>query len=220
MRAALVLTASLLFTTAALAADVEHAFQSAIPRGGVQRVVIDIPFGSFKVRNGTAARLAVSGVASRDYDSAKERAWAQKVVNHTDVELHVEGADVVVRRRFGRDAQSWRAKKFTDISLNLDLPPGIDVRFETAAGEIDMIGDFGDVHIDLRAGEVKLRVPRSRVRELNASCRIGEVRTNLGNEIVTREGILPGRTHFFNAAGKSHVDVHVTAGEVDVALTQ
>jgi len=73
---------------------------------------------------------------------------------------------------------------------------------------------------DMRAGEVNLRVPRAKVRELNASCRVGEVRTNLGTEVVTREGLFPGRTHFFNAAGKAHVNAHVTAGEVDVTLTQ
>jgi hypothetical protein len=32
--------------------------------------------------------------------------------------------------------------------------------------------------------------------------------------------VFPGKTKFHNAAGKSHVNVHVTAGEVDVTLTQ
>jgi hypothetical protein len=71
----------------------------------------------------------------------------------------------------------------------------------------------------MRAGEIDLRVPRATVRELNASCRIGEVRTNTGTELVTREGVFPGRTKFVNKAGKSRVNVHVTAGEVDVTLT-
>jgi hypothetical protein len=31
---------------------------------------------------------------------------------------------------------------------------------------------------------------------------------------------MPGKTHFFNAQGTAHVNVHVTAGEVDVTLTQ
>ena len=82
-----------------------------------------------------------------------------------------------------------------------------------------MAGDFGDVAADLRAGEVKVRVPRARVRELNASCRVGEVRANVGTEIITKEGLFPGRTHYFNPKGKTHVNVHVTAGEVDVTLT-
>jgi hypothetical protein len=220
MRNALLLSATLLLATAAAADDVEHKFQSVVPRGQVRRVLIDIPAGSFTIRNGTAAHIGVSGIASRDYDGQHERIWAQKVVDDTSVEVYVSGDEAVVRRKFGRNADSWRAQKFTGIDLRLDLPPGVDLEFDTTAGEVDVAGDFGDVDIDLRAGEVDVRVPRLKVRELNASCRIGEVRTNLGTEVVSKEGILPGRTHYFNSKGKTRVNVHVTAGEVDVTLTQ
>ena len=221
MRHALLLSAALLASvTAAADQDVEHKFQSVVPSGQVRRVLIDIPTGSFTIRNGAASHIGVSGVASRDYDGARERAWAQKVVNDTSVEIYVNGAEAIVRRKFGRNADSWRAQKFTGIDLRLDLPAGVDIEFETTAGEVDVAGDFGDVTVDLRAGEVDVRVPRAKVRELNASCRIGEVRTNLGTEIVSKEGIFPGRTHYFNAKGKTHVNVHVTAGEVDVTLVQ
>lgn len=220
MRRALILAVSLLIATAAAARDVTHPFQAAVPRGAVQRVVIDISAGSFTIRNGASDRLSLSGVASRDYDGSNEARWAQKVVNDTSVEIVVNGAEAIVRRKFGKNAQSFRAQKFTGIDLRLEVPPGMDIDFDTAAGEIDMAGNFGDIDVDLRAGEVDIRIPRNRVRELNASCRVGEVRTHLGNEIVTREGLFPGKTHFFNAAGTAHVNVHVTAGEVDVTLTQ
>ena len=218
MRTSLLLAASLLFATTVLARDAEHSFQAVVARGQVQRVVIDIPHGSFTVRTGVPGQLALSGVASRDYDGAREGSWAQKIVNDTSVEIYVNGAEAIVRRKFGKNAQSWRAQKFTGIDLRLDLPAGMDVAFETTAGEIDLAGDFGDVDIDLRAGEIDVRVPRTKVRELNASCRIGEVHTNLGREILTREGILPGKTHYFNAAGKTHVNAHTTVGEVRVTL--
>lgn len=220
MRRAFILATFLTIATSATARDATHEFQAAVSRGTVQRVVIAISAGKFTIRNGAADRLSLSGVASRDYDGAKEALWAQKVVNDTSVEIVVNGAEAIVRRKFGKNAQSFRAQKFTGIDLRLDLPPGMDVDFDTAAGEIDMAGNFGDIDVDLRAGEVDIRTPRSRVRELNASCRVGEVRTHLGNEIVTREGLFPGKTHFFNAAGTAHVNVHVTAGEVDVTLTQ
>lgn len=220
MRTHLVLAVSLLAASTVLAEDVEHKFQSVVPRGQVQRVLIDIPHGSFTIRNGAPGHIGVSGVASRDFDGQRERIWAQKVVNDTSVEVYINGAEAVVRRKFGRNAGSWRSQKFTGIDLRLDLPPGIDIEFDTSAGEVDIAGDFGDVSVDLRAGEIDVRVPRAKVRELNASCRIGEVRTNLGTEIVTKEGVFPGRTHFFNPKGKTHVNVHVTAGEVDVTLVQ
>lgn len=219
MRKPLVLAATLLAATAVFAdEDVEHKFQSLVSRGQVQRVVIDVPHGSFTIRNGSPNHIGVSGVASRDYDGQHERIWAQKVVNDTSVEVYVNGPEAVVRRKFGSNADSWRSQKFTGIDLRLDLPPGVDIEFDTTAGEIDVDGDFGDVSIDLRAGEVDVRLPRAKVREMNASCRVGEVRAHLGNEVITKEGILPGRTHYFNPKGKSHVNVHVTAGEVDVKL--
>lgn len=220
MRHALALSAALVLASAASAADVEHAFQSAVARGQVKRVVIDVPYGSFTVRNGASDRIALAGIASRDYDGAKEKKWAQDVVNDTSVEIYVNGAEAVVRRKFGKKADSIRARKFTDIDVRLHLPAGMDVEFETYAGEVNMTGLFGDIDIDLRAGEVDLRIPKAPIKELNASCRVGEVRTHLGNDVVTREGVLPGKTKYFNAAGKTHVNVHVTAGEVDVTLTQ
>ena len=220
MRTSLLFAAAALAATSALADDVEHAFQSAVPRGQVQRVLIDIPAGNFTIRNGGNDRLALSGIASRDYDGQKERSWAQKVVDDTSVEVYVNGAEAVVRRKFGKNAASWRAQKFTGIDMRLDLPSGVDVEFATTAGDVDLAGEFGNINIDLRAGEVDVKLPRASVREMNASCRIGEVRANLGTEIITKEGLFPGRTHFFNAAGKSRVNVHVTTGEVDVTLTQ
>jgi hypothetical protein len=220
MRYLLALSASLLVTSAALANDVEHAFQAAVQRGQVRRVVIDIPTGSFTVRNGAADRLAVSGIVSRDYDGAREKRWAQDVVNDTSVEIYVNGQEAVIRRKFGRKADSFRARKFSGLDLRIELPPGLDIEFETAAGEVDLAGQYGDIDIDMRAGEIELRIPKSGVKELNASCRVGEVRANLGKEIITREGLFPGTTRYFNSAGTTRVNVHVTAGEVDVVLTQ
>lgn len=219
MRRSLALAVSLLAASAATAADVEHAFQTTAPRGNVRRVVIDIPFGSFTIRNGSPDRIALSGIASRDYDTAKEKKWAQEVVNDTSVEIYVSGSEAVLRRKFGPDADGWRARKFTGLDLRIELPPGLDVEFETSAGEVDMAGSYGDIDIDLSAGEIDLKIPKAPIKELTASCRVGEVRANLGREIVSREGIFPGRTKYYNAAGKTRVNVHVTAGEVDVVLT-
>lgn len=219
MRNSLLLTLALLVTVPLSGADAEHKFQSSVPRGAVQRVIIDIPQGHFTIRNGAPTTLTVAGIASRDYDGKREQAWAQGVVDDTSVEIYVNGTEAIVKRKFGKKADSYRARKFTGLDLRLDLPPGVDVKFETSAGEVDLAGDFGHVDVDLRAGDVEIKMPRSRVRALDASCRVGEVTTNLGGEIVKREGILPGRTHFFNAAGTSNVKAHVTFGEINVVLT-
>lgn len=219
MRISLI-AASLLLAVTAFAKDVEHKFQSTVARAGVRRVIIDVPHGNFTIRNGNANDIVVAGIASRDYDGKREMAWAQKVVNDTSVEIYVSGNEAIIKRKFGPNADSYRARKFTGIDLRLDLPPGVDVKFETSAGDVDVAGDFGHLDIDLRAGDVKIQMPRARVRALDASCRVGEVNTNLGTQIVSKEGLFPGRTHFFNAAGTSNVKAHVTFGEVNVTLTQ
>ena len=214
------LAAVLLLTGTLSADDAVHRFESVIPRGGIERLVIDVPTGSFIVRNGSDERLSVAGVASRDYDDAKEGRWAQKVVDDITVEYTVNGSEAVLRPKFGPNARSWRARRFNGIELRIDIPIGVDVIFKTTAGEIDMIGDFGDIDVDLKAGEVELKMPKARVKELRASARIGEVRAHLGSEVITREGILPGRTSFFNPSGSSHVKLHVTTGEIRVTLVQ
>lgn len=220
MRTATLAALSLFVAAVAFADDVvKHPFQSSIARGQVQRVVIDIPAGEITVRNGAPNALAVYGVSRRDFQGAKERACAQKVVNDTTVEIYINGPEAIVRRKFGPAAKSFRAQKFTNVEMTVDVPRGVDIYFETSFGEVNLDGVFGNIDVDLRAGEIDLRTPRATVRQLNASCRVGEVRANLGDQIVTREGLLPGRTNFFNAAGKTQVNLHVTAGEVDVTLT-
>ncbi|MGN6185589.1 MAG: hypothetical protein ACTHQM_18275 [Thermoanaerobaculia bacterium] len=219
MRKALVLAGSLLVSLTVFAKDVEHKFQSAVERGSVQRVIIDVPQGNITIRNGAPQQLLVAGIASRDYDGKREMAWAQKVVDDTSVEIYVNGSEAIVKRKFGPKAESYRARKFTGLDLRLEIPSGIEVKFETDAGNIDMAGDFGHVNLALRAGEVAIKMPRSRVRALDASCRIGEVKTNTGTQIIEKEGLFPGRMHFFNATGTSNVKAHVTTGRINVELT-
>ena len=218
MRAA---TALILFLTSAASfaeERVQNRFQSAVAIGSVRRVVVDIPSGDITVRNGQPGRLAVSGLVSREPDSPRSREKEQRIVDHTSVEIQIRGEEAVVRRRFGPQAQGWRAQSFSDYQVALEIPPGVGIDVKTRAGDVSIEGSFGDIDVDLRAGEVDVRLPRAEVRELRASCRIGEVRTNIGNEIVEREGLFPGRTRFLNPEGKYFVNVHTTVGEVRVEL--
>jgi hypothetical protein len=53
--------ALLLVSSAALADDeVTHDFATATPRDHVRRVVVDVPAGEVKIRNGASDRIAVS----------------------------------------------------------------------------------------------------------------------------------------------------------------
>lgn len=218
MRTLIALSSLLLALPAWAEQRVTHRFQSSVPLAGIRRVVVDIPSGDITIRNGAANQLAVSGVVSREPDGPPSRDKEQRIVDHTSVAFVVRGGEAFVERTYGPDAQGWRAQSFSDYKVDLALPPGISIDVRTRTGDVSIDGSFGDIDVDLRAGEVVVRLPRAQVRELRASCRIGEVRTTIGNEIVEREGLFPGKTRYLNPDGKTFVNVHATFGEVSVEL--
>jgi hypothetical protein len=182
---------------------------------------VDIPAGEIIVRNGESDRIRAFGEVERSHDGFNERDKQERIVNDITVEIFVDGDDALIRRKFGPNAQSWSAKSWhTHYNMTIEVPRGIGVDLETRYGELTLEGDFGDVNVDLRAGELRLRTPRSSVRELKASVRIGEVHTDFGEDREDHEGIFPSTTHFVNAQGRSHINVHATVGELHVTLTR
>lgn len=193
----------LAFCVLSLAAGSASAdYKASVPRGNVQRVVVAVPAGEIVVRNGAADRISIDGYAERH----------DEIVDDTKLEIVVKGTDATIRRT--------SAPSFTSYTVTIEVPAGTSIDLGTKYGEVRMEGTFGDVDVDLNAGEIRLRTPRAQVKELNASVTVGEVHTNLGDRTVSREGLFPGRTHWSNPTGKSSVDLHTTAGEVRVTLTQ
>ncbi len=217
----LIITILLLLAATPLAAErrVTHSFSSSAPLAQVRRIVVAIPTGDVTIRNGAADRITHSGNASREPDGPRSREAQQRIVDDATVEIEVSGGEATIRRRFGPEAKGFRGETFTSFHITLDLPPGLDLDIKTKYGDVRIDGTFGDIDVELRAGEIDVRLPRASVRELRASCRVGEVRTTIGNEITEREGVFPGRTRFVNPDGKSTVTLHVTAGEVNAELT-
>jgi hypothetical protein len=222
MRRTLMLGVALTVALAAHADQkVTHHFESTVAAPAVRRVVIDLPAGEIKVRNSAGRSVSVSGFSRRDYDGYRRRAQVQEIVDDASMEVYLNRDEAIVRRRLGPNARGWRSNHFLQYEVTVEVPAGVAVEFQTSAGEVNMEGSFGDIDLDMWAGEITLRTPRADVRELNASCRIGEVNTHTGTELIEREGVFPGRTHFVNpAGGKSNVNVHVTTGEVNVYLTR
>ena len=214
-----VLFAAVLVATLPVAADVRHRFDSSVARGGVRRVVIDVPAGDVDIRNGSGDRLSVSGYVSRDPDSDRNREKEQRIVDDTTVEIDVRDNEAVVRRRFGPQADGWRASTFSNYHVTVEIPRGIDLDVRTKYGDLTIDGSFGDIDVDMRAGDVNVRLPKKDVRQLNASARVGDVHARLGDESIEHEGF-PGNTRYANPSGKTIVNVHVTAGDMNVTLTQ
>ncbi len=217
--AALLLSLTLLATPALADHEVSRAVFVKAPRGNVQRVVIDIPAGEFRIRNSADNSIAVDGVITHNYDGRRSREHAEALLDDTAVEIIVNGDEATIRRRLGPKADGWRGD-FTTFDLRVEVPDGVDLAIGTHFGELRIDGTFGNVEADLRAGEIHFRTPRNSVGQLSASCRVGEVHADLGDRILDREGVFPGRTYFVNANGKGRVKLHVTAGEVHVKLTR
>lgn len=200
---------------------VTRAFSTSVPLRDIKRVVVEIPVGEISVTNGSGNQLSASGYIRREYDDDEERAEYQRVIDDISVEIYTSGNEAIVRRRFGPNARGWDAKKFATVNLDLEVPAGVDVEIATKIGEVTLEGSFGDVSTDLRAGEIRVRTPRANVKQLDASCRIGEVHASLGDRRITREGVFPGTTHFVNPdGGKGTMKLHTTVGEVHVTLTK
>jgi len=221
------LTLVFALTTGALALaaladhEVTHPFGTTTPSRGVRRVVLDIPAGEFHIRNGVGGAVGIHGLVRRSYDSYRRRDENQRIVDDTTPEIVIKGDEVVIRRRFSSSATGWSARNKSVFEMTVDVPAGVDVEVQTRFGEVTFDGAFGNVDVDMNAGEIHFTTPRLNVRELAASCRVGEVHTNLGDRVIDREGLFPGTTHFTNpAGGKGDVRLHVTAGEVHVNLTR
>lgn len=223
MRTPLLAAAALLLAAGTALADQEvtHTFATAVPRGGAQRVFVDITAGEIEVRNGAADRIAVHGEIRRRYDGHNQREKQQAIADDISMTVVVRNGEAVVRPKYGPNAQSWSARSHhSGLNVVIEVPPGVDLELGTRYGEINIDGSFGNIATDLRAGEIDLRTPRANVRELNASVRVGEVHTNLGHTSEDHEGLFPGGTHWLNSSGgKSNVTVHTTMGEVTVTLT-
>ncbi|HZW53442.1 MAG TPA: hypothetical protein VFF00_05360, partial [Candidatus Elarobacter sp.] len=176
MRIRLALAAALALAAFTAAADQEvtHSFSSSVPRGRIRRIVVDIPAGDVKIRNGGAGAIALSGEIRRSYDGWREHANEQRIADDVGAEIYVDGDEAVVRRHYGPNAHSWSARSFhSGFEVRLDVPPGLDIILETKYGDVDLDGTFGNVECDLRAGEIHVRTPRANVRDLSASVRVG-----------------------------------------------
>ena len=223
MRIRLALAAALALAAFTAAADQEvtHSFSSSVPRGRIRRIVVDIPAGDVKIRNGGAGAIALSGEIRRSYDGWREHGNEQRIADDVGAEIYVDGDEAVVRRHYGPNAHSWSARSFhSGFEVRLDVPPGLDIILETKYGDVDLDGTFGNVECDLRAGEIHVRTPRANVRDLSASVRVGEVHANLGDHSIEKEGLFPGSMTWVNAEGKADLHVHTTFGEVHVTLTR
>jgi hypothetical protein len=214
---ALVCTAAFIAATPAFASrEAVHRVSAAVAAPGVRIVTIAIPDGGITVRNGAVARLSLDGMVRLRHDTQRFQEM-QQIVNDIGFTIEVRGDHATIARTFGPNAHGWRAHHSTEFEATIEVPPGVLLEVETHFGEVQMDGSFGGVDVNLRAGELTLRMPKGDVRTLEASVLAGENHANFGDRVVTREGLFSGRTKFAGS-GRADVNLHVTAGELRVTL--
>ncbi|HEX7191517.1 MAG TPA: hypothetical protein VF381_08075 [Thermoanaerobaculia bacterium] len=200
---------------------VTHHFESAAHAPAVRRVIVEIPAGEVRVVNSTGNMVRVSGQSKRDYDRWDSRTEQQRIVDDVSAGVYLNGDEAVIRRNFGPNARGWRIEKFTAIEATVEVPRGVNVELETKYGEIHVDGSFGDLDVDLNAGEIHANVPRVDVGRLEASVVVGEVSAHLGDSSINNDGVFPGRVRWENpSGGRGRVYLHTTAGEIHVQLTR
>jgi hypothetical protein len=217
----LLAVAALLLTAGTALADrhVSKPFQASVPAAHIERVFIDIPAGEVHLVNGTAPTISISGIARRSCSNgAKSEAEQQRIINDISARISVEDGVATVERTFGRNADTWKAKKFSEFEITIAVPPGMEVEVGTIFGDVEAHGRFGDLSIDLRAGDVDVELPRDSIRELEASVRVGDVDANFGERHMTSEGVFPSAQRYENGTGTARVSLHATAGDVRVSL--
>lgn len=197
---------------------VSRDFRVEAAAGSVERVIVEIGVSELEIRNGPAGSIVAHGMVKREYKSSEDIKEARAILDQSDVEIEIDGSRAIIRRKLGRDADGWRVRNQTQFTVIVEIPVAVDVEVQQKVGEITVDGSFGNIDIDLGVGEVRIRTPKNNVREVSARARIGENRTHTGDRIITREGVLAGRTEFFNDGGTSRLHVAVGVGEIDIEL--
>lgn len=221
MRRLLFAAAFLLASVSAQASrEVTHHFTSAAPGANVKRVTVDIPAGEVRVVNSPDSAVRVTGYAKREF-SHGDRDEEQAIVNDISAAVEISGTEATIVRRMGPNARGWSVRKFTAMEVVVEVPRGATIDLATRYGEVHIDGAFGDVTVDLTAGEIHATMPRKDVHDIEASVRVGEVHADYGDSRVSNEGVFPGTARWTNPnGGHTRVYLHTTAGEVHVRLLQ
>lgn len=197
---------------------VSREFRVEALAGSVDRVIVEAGVSELEIRNGQAGSIVAHGVVKREYESSEDIKEARAILDQSEIQIEIDGSRAIIRRKLGPDADGWRVRNQTQFTIIVEIPVAVDVEVRQRVGEITVDGSFGNIDVDLGVGEVKIRTPKKNVREVSARTRIGENRTHTGDRIITREGVLSGKTEFFNDGGTSRLHVAVGVGEIDIEL--
>lgn len=183
----------------------------AFDPAGHEGVTLDVPFGEVVVE-GSGDSTIVAEVrlrCRRDIGDCQDR---------------LEDVELVPRERRGRLVLEleglgfWRARG-TDVNVRLEVPAELALEVELGAGELEVSDMRSDVSVDVGAGEIRISLDESVVREVSADNGIGETRLYHRAGRQTSSGIMGGREVYWDAGPGAHViSASLGVGEIEVTL--
>lgn len=201
--------------------EIGREIRESSPAAGIVRVEIEIPIAELRVENSTGSTIDVSGTIRQKFSRRDDREWAEAVVQSTRIVMEKRGDRLVIRRVQGPEADNWKAKRSpATIRSTVAVPAGMAIEVDQSIGELEIDGSFGGIDVELNIGELWIRTPRQDVRQLSARARIGEVHANLGDRIITKEGLLAGETLWSNDSGLHRFRAEVGIGSIKIELTR
>jgi len=100
----------------------------------------------------------------------------------------------------------------------VQVPRDRAVEIELAAGELKIEGLEGDVDVDMKAGELSVRMPQRSVRSVQLRGMIGESRLVVDGHSYEHDGIFGHRVRWSEGTGAARVTTNVMVGETHVRL--
>lgn len=219
--ASALLSAALLLPLALTAGEIGRDFRYEVPAAGIRLVDVDLSIAEVRVGNTASGQVELSGSIRQRFEGRDEEEWARDIVASSQVVLEAAGGVATIRRSAGPSSRSWKAKRSpAQVRATILVPPGMAVAIEQSIGEIEIDGTFGDLDVQLNIGEIDVRTPKKNIRRLSASASIGDVRADLGDRIISKEGIMAGETLYENEGGRHTLAVRTRIGEIEIKLTR
>lgn len=223
-RFAMVIAGVMLFGVALSAAEpdskqISHRYES----GSIRRVEIELPPATtLLVLTGSLPVISIEGTAQVSFEGSPSRLKREAILEGLDVIGTIESSNRlrIVDSREGQARSGWARRLVTEYDITITVPEWTNVEVHQRDGAVTLNGDFGDVVVGLRAGELSATLPKARVKELTARARAGEVRADFGRVTEEMQGLFPGEATYSNPAGQTTVNLKVTFGEIDVKLAE
>lgn len=198
--------------------QVEHKYMGE----SINRVEIELPPDTkLNVRTSPEKIISVAGAITVHFEGSPSKVRQRGIMDGMDVSAEMRGNRLrIFDSRDGAARSGWARRLDTDYVVTVTVPDWTAVEVSQRNGVIDAAGKLGNVKVGMRAGEIRLEVPKERVKELTARTKVGEVTADYGRITEQLEGFLPGETRYENENGLTRIDLKLTMGDISVKLTE